>query len=113
VPLTLHTRLSCAAERVAGIRRIRNELQIRIPDRGGRPVADGDLRGTVLLALVLNRLVPGTVDVMVTDGLVTLVGTAEWQYQREQAELICVSVPGVIAVKNEISLTPAPGDVDI
>ena len=94
-----------AARRVDGVRCIRNELRVRIPDGNGRPAADGDVRGAVVLALVLNRLVPGTVDARVQDGLVTLVGTAERQYQREEAELICASVPGVIAVKNEISLT--------
>lgn len=101
------------ARRVDGVRRINNELQVRIPDGDGHPADDGDLRGAVVLALVLNRLVPGTVDARVQDGLVTLVGTAGRQYQREQAELICASVPGVIAVKNLISLTPPPGDVDI
>jgi osmotically-inducible protein OsmY len=105
-------RAQAAVERVPGVRCIRNELQVRIPDSDGRPAADGDLRGAVLLALVLNRLVPGTIDAKVQDGLVTLVGTAVRQYQREEAELICAGVPGVIAVKNEILLAAAPGNVD-
>src|SRR5262245_44718662 len=70
------------------------------------PRSRADLGGAVLKALILDRLVPGTVFARVQDGLVTLVGTAKWQYQREKAELICASVPGVMAVKNEISLTP-------
>jgi osmotically-inducible protein OsmY len=106
-------RAQSAAQRAPGVRRVRNELQVRIPDGDRCPPADGDLRGAVILALVLNRLVPGTVDARVEDGLVTLVGTAGRQYQREEAELICACVPGVIAVKNEISLAPAPGNVDI
>jgi osmotically-inducible protein OsmY len=87
-------------------------LQVRFGDSGERPESDGELRGAVLLALVLNRLVPGTVDARVCDGLVTLIGTAQRQYQREEAELICANVPGVIAVRNEISLAPAPGRAD-
>lgn len=106
-------RAQTAAQRVDGVRRIRNELQVRIPHGDGRPDSDGDLRAEVILALVLNRLVPGTVDARVQDGLVTVVGTVRRQYQREEAELVCASVPGVIAVKNEISLTPAPRAVDI
>jgi osmotically-inducible protein OsmY len=62
------------------------------------------LRAAVLKALILDKLVPGTVVARVHDGLVTLVGMAERQYQREAAELVCASVPGVIAVKNEIAL---------
>jgi osmotically-inducible protein OsmY len=64
------------------------------------------LRTAVLKALILDKLVPGTVVARVHDGLVTLVGSARWHYQREEAELVCASVPGVIAVRNEISLTP-------
>jgi osmotically-inducible protein OsmY len=64
------------------------------------------LRTAVLKALILDKLVPGTVVARVRDGLVTLVGSARWPYQREEAELVCASVPGVIAVRNEISLTP-------
>jgi len=64
------------------------------------------LRAAVLKALILDKLVPGTVVARVHDGLVTLAGSAKWHYQRDAAELICASVPGVIAVKNEISLTP-------
>lgn len=60
----------------------------------------------VLKALILDKLVPGTVVARVHHGLVTLVGSAKSHYQRETAELVCASVPGVIAVKNEISLTP-------
>ena len=62
------------------------------------------LRAAVLKALIMDKLVPVTVVARVHHGLVTLVGTAERPYQREQAELVCASVPGVIAVKNEIAL---------
>lgn len=105
-------RAQTAAQRVVGGMHIRNELQVRFGDGVERPESDGELRGAVLLALVLNRLVPGTVDARVCDGLVTLIGTAQRQYQREEAELICANVPGVIAVRNEISLAPAPGSAN-
>lgn len=106
-------RAETAAGRVDGVRSIRNELHVRVTDGAARRAADGELRGAVLLALVLNPVVPGTVNARVFDGLVTLVGTARRQYQREEAELICAGVPGVIAVRNEISLTPAPRDADM
>jgi len=64
------------------------------------------LRAAVLKALILDKVVPGTVVARVHDGLVKLCGSAERQYQREQAELVCARVPGVMAVRNEISLTP-------
>jgi osmotically-inducible protein OsmY len=80
---------------------------------GGHIAASADgyrrsnrMRTAVLKALILDKLVPGTVVARVHDGLVTLAGSARWHYQREEAELVCASVPGVIAVRNEISLTP-------
>jgi osmotically-inducible protein OsmY len=41
-----------------------------------------------------------------------LLGTAGWQYQRQEAEHICASIHGVMTVNNEISLAPAPSDAD-
>jgi hypothetical protein len=50
--------------------------------------ADADLRGDVLQALMLNSLVPKTVHAKVDDGFVTLTGTANWQYEHGEAELV-------------------------
>ena len=44
----------------------------------------------------------------------TLTGTAEWQYQRDEAEFIAANILGVIDVLDEIELTgvmPNAGDV--
>ena len=46
-------------------------------------------------------------------GLVTLSGVAAWQFQRDEAELACAAVPGVMGVDVAISLRPAPSDGDI
>jgi osmotically-inducible protein OsmY len=42
-----------------------------------------------------------------------LAGTATWHYQREQAELICATVPGVHGITDEIALVPVPAPDDI
>jgi osmotically-inducible protein OsmY len=47
------------------------------------------------------------------NGFVTLSGTADWQYQRDEAEFLAASVPGVYALQNHIRLTPAPGAGDV
>src|SRR4029450_1568952 len=47
-------------------------------------------------------------------GLVTLTGTAAWQYQRKEAEFVAGNVPGVADVDNQIALTtpqPTAGDI--
>jgi osmotically-inducible protein OsmY len=74
---------------------------------------DTDLRGDVLDALMLDSLIPMTVDARARDGRVTLTGTADWHYQRQEAEFLTASVPGVSGIDNEITLTPAPGGRDL
>jgi osmotically-inducible protein OsmY len=101
-----------AAERVYGVTSVRTELEVRIVDEHGRQ--DTDLRGAVLQAMALDGLIPKTVDAKADSGLVTLTGTAAWQYQREEAEFVAGNVPGVAGVDNQIALTTPPpkaGDV--
>jgi osmotically-inducible protein OsmY len=92
-----------AAERVYGVTRVENHLQVRLMDSDER--ADADTRGDVLQALMLDALVPATVDARVTDGFVTLTGHTEWQYQREEAESVAANVRGVVDVVNDITIT--------
>jgi osmotically-inducible protein OsmY len=100
-----------AAPRLHGVTEVSNELDVRIPDGSKRD--DADLRGDVLQALMLDSLVPMTVDAKVRDGFVTLTGTADWQYQRDEAELLTASVPGVAGIDDDITLTSAPDGRDI
>lgn len=93
---------SRAASRVRGVIRIANELQVRIPRTDQRD--DEDLRGDVLEALMLDGSVPMTVDARTRDGVVTLTGTAQWHYQREEAESRTAEVPGVACIHNAITL---------
>ena len=100
-----------AATRVYGVTEVSNELQVRMLDSSRRD--DADLHGDVLQALMLDSFVPMTVDAKVRDGVVTLTGTAQWQYQRDEAEFLTASVPGVSGLKNDITLTSAPDGRDI
>jgi len=101
-----------AAQRVYGVTFVNNDLDVRILTENRRE--DAELRGDVLQALILDSLVPGTVDATVKDGFVTLTGTTDWQYQRDEAEFVAGNLLGVTGVENDIYLTtPAPyaGDV--
>jgi osmotically-inducible protein OsmY len=101
-----------AAQRVFGVVSVDNELQVKLMNDDKR--ADADLRGDVLQALMLDSLVPNTIDVKVQEGFVTLTGTADWQYQRDEAELVASKIAGVVDVFDEVELThptPDAGDV--
>jgi osmotically-inducible protein OsmY len=101
-----------AAQRVFGVISVDNQLQVKLMNDDKR--ADADLRGDVLQALMLDSLVPMTVDAKVEDGFVTLTGTADWQYQRDEAEFVASNIVGALDVIDEIELdgpTPDAGDV--
>ncbi len=89
-----------AAERVHGVVYVENDLTVRILTESRR--ADADLRGDVLQALLLNSLIPTTVDAKVGDGYVTLSGAVDWQYQRDEAAYVAGNILGVTGVDNEI-----------
>ena len=101
-----------AVQRVFGVVTVDNELDVRI--LGESRHEDAELRGDVLQALMLDALVPSTIDASVKGGEVTLTGTADWQYQRDEAEFIAGNVIGVVNIENDVYLTsptPYAGDV--
>ena len=95
-----------AAQRVFGVISVDNQLQVRLMD--GYRRADAELRGDVLQALTLDSLIPETVDARVEDGFVTLTGSAERQYQRDEAEFVASNVLGVLDVYDEIDIVQMP-----
>ena len=100
------------AERIFGVKSVDNDLEVRILNQDRRD--DADLRGAVLQALMLDGLVPSTIDAKVDDGVVTLTGSANWQFERDEAEFVAANILGVVSVDDEIDLVPAgpsTGDV--
>lgn len=91
-----------AVERVRGVVSVENKLQVRLMDHQRRE--DAELRADVLQALMLDALVADTIDAKVKHGFVTLTGTAEWQYQRDEAILIACSIVGARDVIDKIEL---------
>jgi osmotically-inducible protein OsmY len=102
-----------AAERVFGVISVDNQLQVKLMNDDKR--ADAEVRGDVLQALMLDSIVPSTVDAKVSDGFVTLTGSANWQYQRDEAEFVASNIVGALDVIDEVELTystPDAGDVE-
>jgi osmotically-inducible protein OsmY len=101
-----------AAQRVYGVLAVNNDLDVRILNE--KRHEDADLRGDVLQALMLDALVPSTIDANVKGGFVTLTGTADWQYQRDEAEFIAGNVADVTGIENDVDLTsPTPYADDV
>jgi osmotically-inducible protein OsmY len=100
-----------AVRHVHGVTAVSNFVEVHLPDQDRR--ADADVRADVGQALALNDHIPATVQASVEAGLVTLSGVAAWQFQRDEAELACAAVMGVMGVDVAILLHPAPSDDDI
>ena len=100
-----------AARRVHGVTSVANQLQVRFLT--GKKRHDADVRADVLQALMLDSLVPPTIDVRVGDGFVVLTGTADWQYQRAEAERVAANIVGVLNVLDEVTLRPRPNAGDV
>jgi len=93
-----------AAMRVANVKAVASEIKVDPPSSALR--TDADIADAVSNHLKWNRLVPETVQVQVTDGVVTLQGTVEWQYQKKQAEQGLLPLIGVKSILNKITLNP-------
>jgi osmotically-inducible protein OsmY len=90
------------AERVYGVKSVDDQLSVKIMTDAKRE--DAELRGEVLQAMMLDSLIPKTIDAHVDDGFVTLTGTALWQYQRDEAERVAGNIYGVSGIDDEIAL---------
>jgi len=100
-----------AALRVANVTSIASEIIVDLPFESER--SDEDIASAATAQLNWNMQIPKTIKVMVSKGWVTLQGTAEWQYQKEEVARVVRSLRGVIAVSNEIELKPSVSAVGI
>jgi osmotically-inducible protein OsmY len=100
-----------AAERVRGVVSVDDKLQVHLMDHQKRE--DAELRADVLQALMLDVLVPDTIDAKVKHGVVTLTGEIGWQYQRDEAILVACSIVGALDVIDEIELKRPPRPDDL
>lgn len=93
-----------AAERVAGVRALADDLKVKLPSRHER--SDTDIARTALSALDWDIEVPTGLKVKVVDGWLTLEGSVEWQYQRAAAERAVRNLTGVKGVTNLLTVAP-------
>jgi osmotically-inducible protein OsmY len=94
-----------AAKRVAGVRGVANDLEIRLPSVDERP--DPDIARDAVAAIKAHLPISSeNIKVVVQNGWVTLEGRVEWQYQRQTAENAVRRIKGVKGVTNLIQLKP-------
>ncbi len=100
-----------AAMRVSNVKAVASEIKVELPSSATR--TDEDIARAAVNHLEWNNSVPDTVKVQVADGRVTISGTVEWQYQKEEAERAVRPLRGVKEVFNEITVTPKASAIDV
>jgi osmotically-inducible protein OsmY len=102
-----------AALRVRGVKAVANELEVRLPNVAER--TDEEIAQAVVRALTWDVDVPASeIQVIVSNGWVTLKGTVEVLFQRVAALRAVRHLTGVRGVSNLLEVrqpTPAPADV--
>src|ERR1700720_3757479 len=94
-----------AAKRVASVRAVANDLEVRLPSVDERP--DPDIARDAVAAIKSQLPISSEhIKVVVKNGWVNLEGQAEWQYQRQTAENAVRRIKGVKGVSNLIQLKP-------
>ena len=101
-----------AARRVRGVRAIAQEIEVRYPS--DKKTADDEIAKRAMAILKWDAMTPpGTVNITVQKGWVTLSGAVDWQFQRTAAEQVVRRLSGVTGVINNITIKPAVYVADI
>jgi osmotically-inducible protein OsmY len=101
-----------AASRVAGVKAIANEIEVRLPTSSER--TDEDIARAAVNSLNWAVSVPADrIKVKVSKGWITLEGTVDWQYQRAAAENAVRYLIGVRGVSNLVEVKPQVSKVEI
>jgi len=99
-----------AAHRVAGVKAVANEIEVKLATER----TDEDIAAAAVRALDWDAfLPPGKVKATVSKGWVTLEGSVEWQYQREEAERVIRRISGVKGITNLITVHPTTSPSDL
>lgn len=92
-----------AAKRVAGVKGLAMDLEVKLPGSSRR--TDADIAKAAVSALDWNVSIPsGAIQVKVDDGFVTLTGEVDWDYQRDAAASSVRHLLGVRGVNNAVTL---------
>jgi osmotically-inducible protein OsmY len=101
-----------AAKRVAGVKALALELEVKLPVFGKH--TDADIAKAAEDALEWNVLVPrDRIKVTVEKGFLTLEGEVNWQTERSEAERAVRYLTGVKGVANEITVKPKALPTDV
>jgi osmotically-inducible protein OsmY len=94
-----------ASKKVSGVRGVAEDIQVGMSPMFRK--TDTEIVQAVLNALKWDSLVPDErIKVKVEDGVVTLEGEVQWEYQRNAAKTDVENLTGVLRINNFITIKP-------
>jgi osmotically-inducible protein OsmY len=90
---------------------VADELEVRLARSHVRD--DSDIAESIARMMTWNTSVPKDVKAEVAGGIVTLKGTADWEFERQEAARLVRGLIGVRGVKNLIVLNPYSADPQV
>jgi osmotically-inducible protein OsmY len=94
-----------ATKKVAGVKAVALDLQVGISPIYRK--TDAELAESVIYALRTNVSVPeDNIQIKVDDGIVTLEGEVDWDYQRAAAKTSIEGLIGIRSVNNNLTIKP-------
>lgn len=101
-----------AAQRVAGVKAVVNDLEVKLPSSSER--TDEDIARSAVQALESRITVPkDKIKMTVRNGWITLEGEVEWKFQREAAESAVRNLIGVKGIINLITIKSRVSPTDV
>jgi osmotically-inducible protein OsmY len=101
-----------AAKRVAGVRAIADEIDVKLPDF--LRYTDTDIAAAAANHIQWSSKVPeDSVKVTVREGWITLEGEVEWWYQRNAADNLVRHLKGVKGVSNLVTIKPTVNALEV
>jgi osmotically-inducible protein OsmY len=92
-----------AAQRVKGVRAIAEEIDVRLPS--DKKHADDEIAARAADILKWQVGLPAeAIRVKVENGVITLSGTVEWQFQKQDAAAAVHKLTGIVYVSNQIQV---------
>ncbi|MGW3283474.1 BON domain-containing protein [Streptomyces sp. NPDC001002] len=100
-----------AAQRVAGVTKVHNNLEVVLPTAHERD--DATLADTANSVLLMNIAVPVGIEATASNGNLTLTGVVRFGSERQAAEQAVAGLTGVRGIKNRIEIADDADPVDV
>jgi len=102
-----------AAKRVKGVRAIADDIVVDIVVESTPGHTDHEIAEFAEHAMEWSTSVPSTVRATVRDGVLTLDGEVDWDFQRRAAKLAVTHIAGIRNLIDDIVLKPVPSAHDV